>query len=106
MKRAPPKSQAAAVKLTEAELKRFVGKYESKSPPLDVDVEFVAGGLKVTIGGGQSAPLEAVKPARFRIVPPEPTDKEEFVEFDLDGETVTGLTVEQDRLKIKFARKK
>jgi CubicO group peptidase (beta-lactamase class C family) len=103
MKRTPPKSEAAALKLTEAELKRFVGKYESTSPPLEIDVEFVAGGLKVTIGGGQPVPLEAVKPARFRIVP---TDKEEFVEFELDGETITGLTVEQDRLKIKFTRKK
>jgi hypothetical protein len=106
MKRTPPKSRAAAVKPTEAELKRFVGKYESKVPPLDLDVEFVAGGLKVTLGGGQSAPLEAVKRARFRIVPPEKTDKEECVEFDLDGDKVTGLTVEQDRLKIKFTRKK
>jgi hypothetical protein len=105
MKRSPPKSEAGAVKLTEAELKRSVGQYESKSPPLDVDVEFVAGGLKVTVGGGQSAPLEAVKPARFRIVQPEPTDNEAFVEFDLDGEKATGLAVEQDRLTIKFARK-
>jgi CubicO group peptidase (beta-lactamase class C family) len=106
MKRTPPKSETAAVKLTTAELKRYVGQYESTSPPLDVDVEFVAGGLKVTVGGGQSAPLEAVNPARFRIVPPEPTDNESFVEFDLDGEKVTGLTVEQDRLKIKFTPKK
>jgi hypothetical protein len=106
MKRTRPKSEAAAVKLTEAEMKRFVGKYESTSPPLDIDVEFVAGGLKMTLGGGQSVPLVAVKSARFRVVPPEPTDKEEFVEFDLDGEKITGLTVEQDRLKIKFARKK
>jgi hypothetical protein len=105
MKRTPPKSEAVAVKLAEAEMKRFVGKYESTSPPLDIDVEFVAG-LKVTLGGGQSAPLEAVNPARFRIVPPEPTDNDSFVEFDLDGEKVRGLTVEQDRLKIKFARQK
>ena len=106
MKRKPPKSEIATIKLTEAELKRFVGKYESKSPPLDVDIEIVGGKLKAVVGGGASVTLEPVKPTRFKVTGGPDSAPESFVEFELDGDKVKGLTVEQGAVKIKFEAKK
>jgi hypothetical protein len=108
MKRTPPRSATVAIMLTEPEMKRFVGKYESKMPPLDLAIELIGGKLKVVVGGGQSAGLEPVKPTRFKIVVAAKEDAEEeaFVEFELDGDTVKGLAVEQSKIKIKFTRNK
>jgi len=97
------KSETKTVKLSEDEMKKFVGKYESKVPPIDLDVEFVAGKLRVVIGGGQSAAMEAVKADRFKVAG---DGGEAFLQFDLDGDTVKSLSVEQDKVKIKFEKKK
>lgn len=105
MKRSPRTADTPTVKLTDAELKRFIGKYESKVPPLDVEMEVVAGKLKATIGGGESATLAPVGKARFKVVG-KPGDPDVFVQFDTDCDTVTAATVEQDKLKIKFMPKK
>jgi CubicO group peptidase (beta-lactamase class C family) len=105
MKRKPPKSATATVKLSEAEMKRLVGKYESQKPPLDLDVEVVGGKLKVSVGGGGSADLLPLKPTRFKV-DRDQGGKEALVDFDLDGDKVKGVTVEQDKFKIKFAPKK
>jgi CubicO group peptidase (beta-lactamase class C family) len=105
MKRTPPKSKVASIKLTEAELKQFVGRYESKVPPLDLDVELVGGKLKMGLGGGESGALEPVKPTRFKLMSVAES-REGFVQFELDAGAVKGVTLEIDKLTIKFQPKK
>jgi hypothetical protein len=92
-KRAPDKSPAAAgVTLSEADLKKFTGRYELKSPPLEMSVELVGGKLKAVIPGQPVASLTPVSADRFTV---EGAPVSIFVQFKLADGKVSGLTVEQ-----------
>ncbi|MDQ3665456.1 MAG: serine hydrolase [Acidobacteriota bacterium] len=62
----PPAATAAAA-LSEEELKKFAGKYESKTPPVEVSLEMVGGKLKAVVPGQPVYDLVPVAPTRFRI---------------------------------------
>ncbi len=66
-KRAPESADAAAVSMSEEELKKFAGKYESKTPPIEVSLELVGGKLKAVVPGQPVYDLVPVAPSRFRI---------------------------------------
>lgn len=93
-KRAPETApaSAAAVTLGEEELRKFAGKYESKTPPVEVSVEMVGGKLKAVVPGQPVYELVAVAPTRFRIVgAPEGF----FVQFEMDAGKPKSLTLVQ-----------
>jgi CubicO group peptidase (beta-lactamase class C family) len=93
-KRAPEKAEAAAsVAMSEADLKRFAGKYELKAPPLEVSVEVVGGKLKGVIPGQPVATLVPVGPARFQIVV-EGTPTETFAQFEMIEGRPKSLSIE------------
>ncbi|MDQ3173310.1 MAG: serine hydrolase, partial [Acidobacteriota bacterium] len=50
-KREAEKATTAAVSLSEEDLKKFAGKYELKTPPVEVSVEIVGGKLKAVVPG-------------------------------------------------------
>jgi CubicO group peptidase (beta-lactamase class C family) len=82
----------AAVSLSEEELRKFAGKYESKAPPVEVSVEMVGGKLKAVVPGQPVYDLAAVAPARFRIVgAPEGF----FAQFEMDAGKPKSLTLVQ-----------
>jgi CubicO group peptidase (beta-lactamase class C family) len=91
-KRVPDPAEApAAVALTEDELRKFVGKYESKSLELEMSVELVAGQLKAGLWTQRVVTLVPVGATRFR------PDKEPaglFVEFEMEDGKVKGVKVE------------
>jgi CubicO group peptidase (beta-lactamase class C family) len=92
-KRAPDKSPAAAgVTLSEADLKKFTGRYELKSPPLEMSVELVGGKLKAVIPGQPVASLAPVSSDRFTV---EGAPVSIFVQFKLADGKVSSLTIEQ-----------
>lgn len=91
--RAPDKPPAVAgVTLTEANLRKFTGRYELKTPPLELSVEFVGGKLKAVIPGQPVATLAPVSTDRFTV---EGAPVSIFVQFKLAEGKVSSLTVEQ-----------
>ncbi|HKP84914.1 MAG TPA: serine hydrolase [Blastocatellia bacterium] len=93
-KRAPEKVEAAAgVAMSEADLKKFVGKYELKAPPIEVSIEMVGGKLKGVIPGQPVATLVPVSATRFQIVA-EGTPTEIFAQFEMAEGRAKSLTIE------------
>jgi CubicO group peptidase (beta-lactamase class C family) len=92
-KRAPDTPPATSgLKLSEADLRKFTGRYELKSPPLEMSVELVGGKLKAVIPGQPVASLAPVSADRFTV---EGAPVSIFVQFKLTSGKVSGLTVEQ-----------
>lgn len=81
-----------AVELTEAQLRRLVGRYTAAAPPIDLSVELLDGRLQAVLPGQPAYRLASITETRFRLtgVPFEAT-----VEFVLDGDRVTGVVLEQ-----------
>jgi CubicO group peptidase (beta-lactamase class C family) len=92
-KRQPEKPAAAAgVALSEAELKKFAGRYERTAPPLEVSIELVGGKLKAVIPGQPVATLVPVSADRFTV---EGAPAAVFVQFKLVDGKVNAMTIEQ-----------
>jgi CubicO group peptidase (beta-lactamase class C family) len=92
-KRAPDKPPSVAgVTMSESDLKKFTGRYELKSPPLEMSVELVGGKLKAVIPGQPVASLVPVSADRFTV---EGAPVSIFVQFRLAEGKVSSLTVEQ-----------
>ncbi len=92
-KRAPDEAKAAAATaMSEADLKKFAGKYEMKTPPIEVSIEIVGGKLKAVIPGQPVYTLVPVAANRFQI---EGAPEGFFVQFELAGDKAKSLTVEQ-----------
>jgi CubicO group peptidase (beta-lactamase class C family) len=92
-KRAPDKPPATSgVTLSEADLRKFTGRYELKSPPLEMSVELLGGKLKAVIPGQPVASLAPVSADRFTV---EGAPISIFVQFKLAEGKVSSLTVEQ-----------
>ncbi|MGH9753244.1 MAG: serine hydrolase [Blastocatellia bacterium] len=92
-KRAPDKPPAVAGGgLSEADLKKFTGRYELKAPPLELSVELIGGKLKAVIPGQPVASLTPVSADRFTV---EGAPVSIFVQFKLAEGKVSSLIVEQ-----------
>ncbi|HET6891657.1 MAG TPA: hypothetical protein VFH31_11190, partial [Pyrinomonadaceae bacterium] len=72
--------------------KKFGGKYESKSPPLEVSLEIVAGKLKLVVPGQPVHDLIPIDPARFRIAG---APDGFFVQFDVADGKVKSVNLAQ-----------
>ncbi|MGI8731980.1 MAG: serine hydrolase [Pyrinomonadaceae bacterium] len=89
-KREPEKAATtAAVSLSEEELKKFAGKYELKTPPVEVSVEIVGGKLKAVVPGQPVYTLVPVTANRFSI---EGAPSGFFIEFEMAAGKVKSLT--------------
>jgi len=92
-KRAPETTTAtAAVSLSEEQLKKFAGRYESKAPPVEVSVEMVGGKLKAVVPGQPVYDLVPITPTRFRIVG---APDGFFVQFEMAADKPKSLTFVQ-----------
>ena len=91
-KRATEPDSSVAVSLTETEQRKFAGKYESKTPPLEVSLEMVGGKLKAVVPGQPVYTLTPVASGRFRI---EGAPDGFFVQFDMSEGKVKSLTLVQ-----------
>jgi hypothetical protein len=104
-KRAPDKTEAPPeVAMSEDELRRFIGRYELKAPPLEISVEMLAGKLKAMVPGQPVADLVPIGPTRFKVevagAPPSI-----FVDFELSEGKVKQMTLEQAGMKFIFLPK-
>jgi len=92
-KRGPDAADATpGVKLAEADLAKFGGKYEAKVPPIEVSVEVVGGLLKLIVPGQPVYTLTPVSSTRFRI---EGAPAGFFVQFEVAEGKVKSMTIEQ-----------
>jgi len=92
-KRGPdPADTTAGLKLSEADLSKFAGKYEAKVPPIEISIEMVGGLLKAVVPGQPVYTLTPVSPTRFRI---EGAPAGSFVGFEMAQGKVKSVTIEQ-----------
>ncbi|MGI9067903.1 MAG: serine hydrolase [Pyrinomonadaceae bacterium] len=91
-KRAADTATTASVSLGEEELKKFAGKYELKTPPVEVSVEIVGGKLKATVPGQPVYTLLPVGANRFSI---EGAPSGFFIQFEMAEGKVKSLTLIQ-----------
>jgi len=104
-KREPEKPKAvSAVAMSEADLQKYLGKYQLASPPLEVSVEMVGGQLKGIIPGQPVANLVPVGSDRFKVVV-EGAPGEIFVQFAVAGGKATSMTIEQGGMKFTLTPK-
>lgn len=80
------------IKLSDDEMRKFIGSYELKTPPVDLSVEWVGGKLKAIIAGQPPYTLVPVGPARFRL---EGAPKGYYAEFKLEEGKPRSVTIEQ-----------
>jgi len=83
---------AVAVSISEEELKKFAGKYELKTPPVEMSVEMVGGKLKATVPGQPVYTLVPVAANRFSI---EGAPSGFFIQFEMAEGKVKSLTLVQ-----------
>jgi CubicO group peptidase (beta-lactamase class C family) len=81
-----------AVALTEAELRRFVGRYSADAPPIDLAIEFLDGRLQAVLPGQPAYTLASITATSFRVtgVPFEAT-----VEFVVEDGRVSMVVLKQ-----------
>lgn len=92
-KRAPEKAEAVAgLTLSEAELKKFVGKYALESPPVEVSIEMIGNSLKAIVPGQPVYTLVPVAANRFR---PDGAPEGFLLQFDLPEGKPKRLTLVQ-----------
>ena len=91
-KRSDEAKAAAAISMSEADLKKFAGKYEMKGSPIEVTIEIVGGKLKAAVPGQPVYTLVPVAANRFQI---EGAPEGYFVQFDATGDRAKSLTIEQ-----------
>jgi CubicO group peptidase (beta-lactamase class C family) len=92
-KRAPDEPKAAAgISISESDLKRLAGTYESKTPPIEISIEVVGGKLKAVVPGQPVQTLVPVAANKFQI---EGAPEGFLVHFELAGDKPKSLTVEQ-----------
>lgn len=104
-KRAPEKpKEVAAVSVSEAELHKYVGKYELKAPPLEISVEMVGGQLKGVIPGQPVGNFVPLGGHRFKVVI-EGAPVEIFAQFDMGEGKAKSMTLEQSGMKFTLTPK-
>jgi len=91
-KKAAETPTIAAVSLSDEELKKFAGKYELKTPPVEVSVEIVGGKLKAMVPGQPVYTLVPVAANRFSI---EGAPAGFFIQFEMTEGKVKSLTLIQ-----------
>ena len=91
-KRAPETETATPISMNAEELKKFVGKYESKAPPLELSVEMVGDKLKAVVPGQPVYDLTPLAATRFRL---EGAPAGFLIQFEVTEGKVKSLTLVQ-----------
>lgn len=83
---------AAAVAMSEAEMKKFTGVFALSAPPIEVTIELVGGKLKATVPGQPVYTLVPIGPTRFQI---EGAPAGFVVQYEMVGGHAKSITIEQ-----------
>ena len=93
-KRPPTADTTAGVRLAASELPAYVGRFESKAPPIVISVERMGDDLRLTVPGQPMYTLVPVTRSRFRLTGPS-VPAGFFLDYAMDGKTVRSVTLEQ-----------
>jgi hypothetical protein len=81
-----------------------MGKYESKTPPIEISIEMLGGKLKGVIPGQPVGSLVPVAANRFKVVV-EGVPVEIFAEFQMADGRPKALIIEQSGVKLTLLPK-
>ena len=84
----------AGVRIADAELNRYLGRFESKAPPIVVAVEKLGDRLQLAVPGQPAYTLVPESSTRFRMTGPN-VPAGFFLVYDLDRGAVRSVTLEQ-----------
>jgi hypothetical protein len=84
----------AGVALSAADLRKYVGNFQSTAPPVVVVVEEVGGRLRVNLAGQPTLTMVPETPTRFKLVGPN-IPAGFFLVYTMDGAAVKSITLEQ-----------
>jgi CubicO group peptidase (beta-lactamase class C family) len=84
----------AGVTLAAADLRKYVGNFQSAAPPVAITVEEIGGRLRVTVPGQPAYTMVPVTPTRFKLVAPN-IPAGYFLVYAMEGNTVKSVTLEQ-----------
>ncbi|MFN2563433.1 MAG: serine hydrolase [Gemmatimonadaceae bacterium] len=84
----------AGVTLAAAELRKYLGNFQSAAPPVAITVEDVGGRLRLTVPGQPAYTMVPVTPTRFKLVGPN-VPAGFFLSYTMNGTTVKSVTLEQ-----------
>jgi CubicO group peptidase (beta-lactamase class C family) len=87
-----PAGPVSAVPMSEAELKKFVGKYTLAAPQLEISIEIINGSLKANVPGQPLYSMIPIAPTRFRL---EGAPAGFFAEFEIADGKPKALTLVQ-----------
>jgi hypothetical protein len=100
---ADPAEAVSTVTMSEADLKKFVGKYALAAPPLEVSIEMIGGSLKANVPGQPLYSLVPVASNRFKL---EGAPAGFFAQFEVvDGKPKSMTLVQGDRPNLVFLPK-
>lgn len=90
---------ADAVALTDAERRRFVGRYTAEQPPVDLSIELLDGTLRAVLPGQPAYRLAALTPTTFTVsgIPIEVS-----IEFVMQGDRVEKVLLTQQGLTFEL----
>ena len=92
-KRGPDAADTSAgIKMSEADLNKFAGKYAMAAPPIEVSVEIIGGQLKAMVPGQPVFTLVPLSPTRFRI---DGAPAGFFLQFEMADGKPKSMTLEQ-----------
>jgi CubicO group peptidase (beta-lactamase class C family) len=84
----------AGVTLAAADLRKYVGNFQSAAPPVVITVEEVGGRLRATVPGQPAFTMVPVTVTRFKLVGPN-VPAGFFLVYAMDGSAVKTITLEQ-----------
>ncbi len=83
------------IAISEADLAKYVGTFESESPPLTVDVQLMGGSLKATMEGQPLYTLIPLSATRFQLTGPPGMPAGYYLDYKLAGDKVASVTLVQ-----------
>jgi hypothetical protein len=85
----------AQIALSEAELAKYAGTFESTSPPLKIEVQIIGNSLKAAMEGQPLYTLVPLSGTRFQVTGPPGMPPGFYMDFKLEGDKVTSVTLVQ-----------
>jgi CubicO group peptidase (beta-lactamase class C family) len=93
-RRPPMADTTAGVVLAASELPMYVGRFESKAPPIVIAIERLGNELTLNVPGQPAYTLVPVTRTRFRMTGPN-VPAGFFLDYSMDGRTIKSVTLEQ-----------
>lgn len=85
----------AKIAISEAELAKYVGTFESQSPPVTINVQIIGGSLKAVMEGQPLYTLVPMTETRFQVTGPPSMPAGFYLDYRMNGNKVVSVTLVQ-----------